>query len=100
MKTGMNFRLTGNQNGGLTPPTNHLNNGDTTKQMESKMSLKTLEILSKIGAVAAWFCALAILVFLIFAAPMLISSIYGIVYVAVLVAGVIGLAIVLVTESK
>jgi hypothetical protein len=68
--------------------------------MESKMSLKTLEILSKIGAVAAWFCALAILVFLIFAAPMLISSIYGIVYVAVLVAGVIGLAIVLVTESK
>jgi hypothetical protein len=37
MKTGMNFRLTGNQNGGLTPPTNHLNNGDTTKQTESKM---------------------------------------------------------------
>jgi len=64
------------------------------------MSLRTLEILSKLGAVAAWFCALAILVFLIFAAPMLISSIYGIVYVAALVAGVIGLAIVLTTESK
>ena len=64
------------------------------------MSLRTLEILSKLGAVAAWFCALAILVFLIFAAPMLISSIYGIIYCAVLVAGVIGLAIVLITESK
>lgn len=64
------------------------------------MSLRTIEFLSKIGAVAAWFCALAILVFLIFAAPMLISSIYGIIYVAVLVAVVIGLAIVLITESK
>lgn len=64
------------------------------------MSLRTIERLSKIGAVVAWFCALALLVFLIFAAPMLISSIYGIIYVAVLVAGVIGLAIVLITESK
>jgi len=63
------------------------------------MSLRTLEILSKLGAVAAWFCALALLVFLIFAAPVLISSIYGIIYCAVLVAGVIGLAIVLITES-
>ena len=63
------------------------------------MSLRTLEILSKLGAVAAWFCALALLVFLIFAAPVLISSIYGIIYCAVLGAGVIGLAIVLITES-
>ena len=55
--------------------------------------------LSQFAAIIAWFCALALLVFLIFAAPVLISSIYGIIYCAVLLAGVIGLAIVLVTES-
>ena len=55
--------------------------------------------LSQFAAIIAWFCALALLVFLIFVAPMLISSIYGIIYCAVLLAGVIGLAIVLVTES-
>ena len=75
-------------------------NNSRNKQTESKMSLRTLEVLSKIGAVAAWFCALAILVFLIFAAPMLISSIYGIIYGSVILAGIIGLAIVLITESK
>ena len=56
--------------------------------------------LSQFGAIIAWFCALAILVFLIFAAPVLISSIYGIIYGSVILAGIIGLAIVLITESK